>query len=80
MGNFAKQQDVKKLAHEREKTRREKLAEYFFDMSKLIFAGLVIGGLTPLFSDNVTEMTWVTIVLGSISTFVFAVFANRMLK
>ena len=80
MGNFTQKQEVKKHTHEREKTRREKLAGYFFDMSKLIFAGLVIGGLTPLFSDNVTGMTWVTVVLGSVSTFVFAVFANRMLK
>jgi hypothetical protein len=35
-----------------DKTRREKLAGYFFDLSKLSFAGLVVGGLVSIKSDN----------------------------
>lgn len=52
MGNWSDKQEIKKEAKEKDKTRREKLAGYFFDSSKLILAGVVIGGITPLYSDN----------------------------
>ena len=48
MGNWEKQQEAKKAANEKDKTRREKLASYFYDASKVILAGVVIGGITPL--------------------------------
>ena len=34
------------------KTRKEKLAGYFYDLSKLIFTGLVLGGIVPVFTDG----------------------------
>lgn len=64
----------------RNETRREKLAGYFFDLSKLTFAGLVIGGVTPLFKDDADGIGWVTILLGIVSTYIFAFFANRIIK
>ena len=72
-GKFAERQ-------ERNRTRREKLAGYFFDISKLIFAGLVIGGLTPLLREDYGSMSWAVIVSGAAATCIFAVFANRILK
>ena len=47
MGNWERQQEEKQSGRERDKVRREKLAGYFFDLSKLIFAALVLGGSTP---------------------------------
>lgn len=64
----------------RNETRREKLAGYFFDLSKLTFAGLVIGGVTPLFKDDADGIGWVTTLLGIVSTYIFAFFANRIIK
>ena len=43
MGNWERKQEEKREGKEKDKTRREKLAAYFFDLSKLCFAGLVIG-------------------------------------
>lgn len=43
MGNFAEAGKIKDEMKKRDATRREKLAGYFFDLSKLIFAGMVIG-------------------------------------
>ena len=43
MENFSNQQEAKKEAKERNKTRKEKLAGYFYDSSKVILAGVVIG-------------------------------------
>ena len=59
MSNWEKKQEKKTETKEKDKTRRDKLAGYFFDLSKLIFAALVLGG---------------------ISTYMFANFANRILK
>lgn len=55
MSNFEIQLKEQERVVERNKTRREKLAGYFFDLSKLIFAGLVVGSVTPLFSDEGRE-------------------------
>ncbi len=76
MSNFVKQKEAK----EKNKNRRDKLTDYFFDLSKLIFAGLVIGGVTPLFTHTTDGMNWLTVVLGIFSTYIFAFFANRILK
>ena len=61
MGNFSKTQERKEV---REKTRRDKLAGYFFDLSKLIFAALVLGGITPVLAEASIAISWVTILLG----------------
>lgn len=71
MGNFTKDKDGQ---------RRDRLAGYFFDLSKLIFAGFVIGGITPLFTAADNEINWCTVILGSFSTYIFAFLANRILK
>lgn len=47
MSNFDNNRLKKEEIKKRNDSRREKLAGYFFDLSKLIFAGIVIGGLTP---------------------------------
>ena len=80
MGNWSEKQEIKKERKEQDNTRREKLAGYFFDLSKLVFAALVLGGITPLFTNVSNEINWSTIVLGIFSTYIFANFANRILK
>ena len=80
MGNFSRQQEEKKDVREKDKTRREKLAGYFFDLSKLSFAGLVIGVVIPLYSDLSNENNWYSICTGILLTIISAVFANNILK
>lgn len=80
MGNWSERQEAKKEVKEKDKTRREKLAGYFFDLSKLVFAAMVLGGITPLFTNISKEINWATITLGIFSTYIFANFANRILK
>lgn len=80
MGNWSERQEVKKEVKEKDKTRREKLAGYFFDTSKLILAGVVIGGITPLYSDNAKEINLYVIVAGVIATILLAWIANKILK
>lgn len=82
MGSWSEQQEARKEGKEQDKVRREKLAGFFYDTAKLVFAGLVVGGLSPLFKRgsvfSVNE--WALIVLGLIFTGCLAGFANRILK
>lgn len=58
MGKWEKQLEVNKERKDKDKVRREKLAGYFFDVSKLSFAGLVIGIGLPLFANVGDVKIW----------------------
>lgn len=80
MGNFMKQQEARKEVKEKDKLRREKLAGYFFDTSKLILAGVVIGGITPLYSNDEKEINLYVVLAGILATILLAWIANKILK
>ena len=80
MGNFAEAWKIKDEMKKRDATRREKLAGYFFDLSKLIFAGMVIGLILPLLSDTENAKMWIIAVFGIILTTLSALLANKILK
>jgi len=78
--NWSEQQKAKTEVKERSKTSREKLAGYFFDHSKVSFAGLVIGIIIPLLSNVEDFNTWITAVFGLMLTVILALIANKILK
>lgn len=80
MGNFAEAGKIKDEMKKRDATRREKLAGYFFDLSKLIFAGMVIGLILPLLSDTENAKMWIIAVFGIILTTLSALLANKIFK
>lgn len=80
MGNWSEQQEVKKEFKEKDKIRKEKLAGYFFDLSKLSFAGLVIGIVIPLYSNITDENNWYVVITGIMLATVSALLANKILK
>lgn len=45
MGNWEKQQDEKKESRERDQPVEKTWEKFFYDLAKLTFAGLVIGGI-----------------------------------
>lgn len=65
---------------ERERVRRDKLASYFFGLSKLSYAGLVIGIILPLMSDVTNVGIWAVILAGVAFTVSSALLANKLLK
>lgn len=80
MGEWIERQEAKKEGKEKDKVRREKLAGYFFDASKLILAGVVIGGITPLYSNDAKEINLYVIIAGMAATVLLAWIANKILK
>ena len=47
MSEFETKRKANEKVEQRNNLRREKLAGFFFDLAKLIFAALVLGGLSP---------------------------------
>lgn len=80
MGKFTERQKEKEEGREKDKVRREKLAGFFFDSAKIIFAGMVVGGLTPLYSDEEKSLNSYMIGVGIIATILLAWIGNKILK
>lgn len=62
------------------KSRKEKLACYFYDLSKLTFAALVLGGMSSLYTDEFKPYTIYVVIAGLVLTYITAFSANRILK
>lgn len=81
MGSWSEQQEAKKEVKEKDKVRREKLAGLFFDLAKLSFAGLVIGGIVSIKPDNADYLIEIyRAIIGCIFTISLARTANTILK
>lgn len=81
MGSWIEQQEAKKEVKEKDKVRREKLAGLFFDLAKLSFAGLVIGGIVSMKPDSADYLIEIyRAIIGCIFTISLARTANTILK
>ena len=80
MGKWQRLQEIQKEGREIDKSRRENLAKFFFDLAKLPFAGLVIGGVISLYSDWEKTEYWYVIATGIIFTSFLAYIGNELLK
>lgn len=84
MGKFEKQLEARKEKKEQERTRRGALGKFYFDLAKLVFAALVLGGMLSLFKgeeENVTQTPlYIMMILGCVATIIFALIGNKILK
>lgn len=80
MGNWSQQQEIKKETREKDKVRREKLAGYFFNLSQLTFVALVLGGVTPLYTNIEIGINWYVLIAGAALTVILANIGNLILK
>ena len=72
MGKFIVQQ-------EKQKVRKETMGKYFYDLSRLTFAAMVLGGIISFFQG--IEIKWCYVVLlGLIVVVAFARIGNNILK
>ena len=65
---------------EKDKVRREKLAGYFYDLSKLSFAGIFVSIIVPLFTETLNLHMWIAAIFGVVLTILSAMLANKILK
>lgn len=84
MSRFQEQQSAiaesKVVRRESEKTGRETLGKYYYDLSKLSFATSVLNGSGLLFSEAITADKIGSIVFGIFLTIVFATLGYRTIK
>jgi len=79
--NWSEQQKARTEVKEQNKVRREKLAGYFFNLSQLTFAAIVLGGVTPIYASTDTmQANWAVIASGLALTCVLAYIAHRILN
>ena len=83
MGNWSKQQKEIKSRIERDKTRKEKLAEYFFSLSNTLFGSLVIGLSLMLLDESSMfneKAAWIMLLTGLFILIGLARIGNNILK
>ncbi len=83
MGNWSIQQRKLNEKLEKDKTRKEKLAEYFFSLSNTLFGSLVIGlSLMLLDETNVfnEKAAWIMLMTGLFMLIGLAKIGNNILK
>lgn len=80
MGNWERQQDAKKEERERDKIGRETLGKFFYDLAKLTFATMVLGGMVSVFTDLTKINYWNLMLSGFVFTFALAYLGRRILK
>lgn len=80
MGRFYEDQKNREDHRQRRSVRREKLASYFFDVSKLSLGGVVFTSAFGWFSDRDNGMYIVAVVVGLVITIILAIIANKLLK
>lgn len=80
MGNWIDQQEVKKETRERDKTSRETLGKFFYDLAKLIFTAMVLVGAVSLIIDTTKIQHWMLLGCGIFATYLFAYIGYNILK
>lgn len=80
MGKWSFQQELKQEKQKLDKSRREHLCKFYYDLAKLVFAGLVVGGGIQLYGNLYDRNLWIMIIWGVLCTCLIACLANKILK
>lgn len=81
MSNYSRQIEKREERKEKDKTSRETLGKFFYDLSKTTFTIMVLGNIATVFIGEVNPyMVSLMIVLGLLITFLFAYVGNKILK
>ena len=90
MSDFERRREKNKEARDLVKIRRENIAKYFFDLSKLTFAALVLGLGGAFFNignwerlsyvDTIPLIIWYIFGVGLVATVWFAYIGSLILK
>ena len=80
MGKWNDLQEQVKEGREREKARKENLGKFFYDLAKLTFAGVVIGSITPWFTEKEIVFNPYVFISGLVTTSIWAIVGYRTFK
>ena len=80
MSKWSFQQELKREEKELSKTRKGNLSKFVYDLAKVTFTGVVIGGVIQLYENPHDFGVWVMVGNGLVSTFLIEFYANKILK
>lgn len=80
MSKFYEDQKSREEAKARAERRKEKLASYLYDLSKLSFGGVVIGASLTWLNNTGNTLYIIAIIVGLLIAIEFAIIANELLK
>ena len=80
MGNWEKKQDEKRDIRERERVSKETLGKFFYDLSKLSFAALVIGSVASVVINKNNIDSYIIMSIGAFVTYIFAYIGYKIIK
>lgn len=80
MGKFVEQQKAKEEQNDRDRTSRENLGKFFYDLAKLSFATLVIGSTASVIIKEDDVGSWIIISIGAFVTYIFAYIGYKIIK
>lgn len=80
MSKFSENTKEYEKKEKKENNRKDKLASYFYDLSKLSFGGVAIGSGISWVNDIKRFELMLILLFGVYLTFAFAYLANKTLK
>ena len=80
MGNWEKQQETTKETREKDKLSREVLGKFFYDLAKITFTAMVVGGAVAWISDSEKDYAWILLLLGVLSTMTLSYAGYKIIK
>ena len=80
MGSWREQQEVKQEVKEKEKTSRETLVKFFYDLAKISFTALVVGSVVSVATQQEKVDNWVLILIGIFVTYIFSYIGYKIIK
>ena len=69
-----------KTTKEKNKVSRENLGKFFYDLAKVTYTAMVIGGTVILFSEAIKRETFFMVSVGLIATTFLAIIGYVILK
>ncbi|MDY5637450.1 MAG: DUF6722 family protein [Parabacteroides sp.] len=80
MGNFERNNSVRKEREERDFKVRDKLAGYFFDLSKLVLTAITVASISPIIKEGYDGAKWDIALVGLIVGIVIFLLGYIILK
>lgn len=75
------EEEKEKKLEEVRKSSHEKLGGFLYNLAQLVFAGLVVGGVSPIFSDKIeADGNGAMVVVGVCATIGLAFLAHLVIK
>ena len=80
IGNYTKQIEAREERKERDKTSRETLGKFFYDLAKLVFGTMTLVGAVSIITEDADTGGFVLVGTGLFFTFALAMVGYKVLN